>query len=214
MSSIYKPALLKAIVKLQRHSLLCEVPLLEIADLFVELYWTQTVIFHLRQAATLAKEPEVLQKIRRTAVAANVRRLSALPYAARASLARSIVTILRVDVLKRFHSAMPSGARPLFSWSGSDHVSFTLAGAQFIRENAQSLDVIANHWWARKLEKVNLLAPAIIEKIEADGVQRRSLKWFYERVAATDNLECFDCQMDIRDERRCAKSSFLRAPRD
>jgi len=99
MSTTYKPALLKAIVRLQRQGPTLELALSAIANSFVALYWTLTVVFHLRQAATLAKEPEVLQKIRRAATAANTRRLSDLSIANRESLAKSIVATLRIDAL-------------------------------------------------------------------------------------------------------------------
>ena len=202
MSTTYKPALLKAIVRLQRQGPTLELALSAIANSFVALYWTQTVVFHLRQAATLAKEPEVLQKIRRAAAAANTRRLSDLSIANRESLAKSIVATLRIDVLRRFHSALPASAFPLYVWNGSDRLAFTSASAEFIYQNALVLDTIANHWWARKLEKDNMLAPAIIEKIEANGVQRRSLRWFHDRAATTDDRECFYCQADLHDSAR------------
>jgi hypothetical protein len=39
----------------------------------------------------------------------------------------------------------------------------------------------------------------IIQKIEADSVRRGSLRWFYERVAQTDDAACFYCGADLSD---------------
>ena len=200
MSTTYKPALLKAIVRLQRDGARNSVSLAEIANQFVELYWTQTVVFHLRQASTLAKEPEVLRALRTAASKANTRRLADLSDVERDSLAFSISKTLRINVLRLFHKRFSAGAPPLFSWDEGEAIVFTPEASAFVHRNAMTLETIANHWWARKLEKLNLLAPAIIEKIEGDGVQRKSLRWFYERVAATDNDVCFYCRRDLSDD--------------
>jgi hypothetical protein len=197
MSTTYKPALLRAIVRLQRDAGRLELGLVEVAEQFAHLYWTQTVVFHLRQAASLSKEPEVLQALRTSAAQTNSHKFSELPTVARERLILSIARTLRIDVLRRFHVGLPSGALPIYTWDGGDTIIFTPASVDFVRANAMALDIIANHWWARFLEKVNLMAPAIIQKIEADGVRRGSLRWFFERVAQTDNSRCFYCNADL-----------------
>ena len=41
--------------------------------------------------------------------------------------------------------------------------------------SGHALKMIANHWWARYLERVNMLAPLIIEKVERYCAKRGSL---------------------------------------
>jgi len=125
MSTTYKPALLKAIVRLQHDGARKSVSLAEIANQFVELYWTQTVVFHLRQASTLAKEPEVLRALRTAASKANTRRLPDLSDVERDSLAFSISKTLRINVLRLFHKRYSAGAPPLFSWDEGEAIAFT-----------------------------------------------------------------------------------------
>ena len=125
MSTTYKPALLKAIVRLQHDGARKSVSLAEIANQFVELYWTQTVVFHLRQASTLAKEPEVLRALRTAASKANTRRLADLSDVERDSLAFSISKTLRINVLRLFHKRYSAGAPPLFSWDEGEAIAFT-----------------------------------------------------------------------------------------
>ena len=197
MSTTYKPALLKAIVRLEHEAARPEISLVDIAEQFAVLYWTQTVVFHLRQAASLSKEPEVLSALRMTAAQTTSHKFSDLPAAARERMIASIARTLRIDVLRRFHVGLPPGSLPIFTWDGGDEISLTPDAIDFIRTNAMALEVIANHWWARFLEKVNLMAPAIIQKIEADGVRRGSLRWFYERVAETDHPACFYCNAEL-----------------
>lgn len=197
MSTTYKPALLRAIVRLQREAGRLELRLVEIAEQFAHLYWTQTVVFHLRQAASLSKEPEVLQALRASAAQTSSHKFSEVPKVARERLILSIARTLRIDVLRRFHVGIPAGSLPIYTWDGGDTIIFTPASVDFVRTNALALEVIANHWWARFLEKVNLMAPAIIQKIETDVVRRASLRWFLERVARTDSGMCFYCNADL-----------------
>jgi len=191
-STTYKPALLKAIVRIQRERARESVPLRDVAEQFAQLYWTQTIVYHLRQAASLSKEPEVLQALRSAAIEANTRRFGDLADAARLRLLTSIVKTLKIDVLRRFHVGMPVGSAPLYSVT-DETIAFSETAVAFIRTNSITLEMIANHWWARFLEKVNRLAPAIIQKIEADGTRRSSLRWFYERVKDVDAPNCFYC---------------------
>ena len=55
-SASYKPALLKALVRCCRQSYDLRIPLGAIGREFTKLYWNQTVVYHLRQAASLSKE--------------------------------------------------------------------------------------------------------------------------------------------------------------
>jgi hypothetical protein len=82
-STTYKPALLKSLARVVPRGRETIVPLTAIGAEFVRLYWNQTVIFHLRQAAVLSKEPEVIKGIRSTAERCGVRDLAKLPSANR-----------------------------------------------------------------------------------------------------------------------------------
>ena len=53
MSTTYKPAFLKSLVRIVRRGAETDVSLLRIGAEFVELYWTQTIVFRLRQAASI-----------------------------------------------------------------------------------------------------------------------------------------------------------------
>ncbi|HEY5308912.1 MAG TPA: hypothetical protein VIK97_10415, partial [Casimicrobiaceae bacterium] len=79
MSTTYKPALLKALVRIVRVAPSPRISLDEIGGEFLKLYWVQTVVFRLRQAATLIREPEVVHAIRRAGEAHQTRQLADLP---------------------------------------------------------------------------------------------------------------------------------------
>lgn len=78
-STTYKPALLKALARLAHRDGSLRVPLTNFGEEFVRLYWDQTVIYHLRQAAVLSKEATAVKLIRATALEHGVRKLSDLP---------------------------------------------------------------------------------------------------------------------------------------
>lgn len=63
----------------------------------------------------------------------------------------------------------------------------TNAAVGFIADNASTLVTIANDWWARYLEKVNMLAPSVIEKVERDGAQRLSLRKYLSSTQSWTN---------------------------
>lgn len=197
MSTSYKPALLKAIVRLQRITPSSSLTLLQLAEEYARLYWTQTVVYHLRQAASLSKEPEILQALRKTAQATGARAFTDVPEVDRGRLVEHIARTLTIDVLRRFHATLPVGAVPLYTWDDGDTITFTDAAVTFIRANAMMLEVVANYWWARYLEKINLLAPALLEKVAGDGARRSSLRWFYDRVAGVDEPSCFYCGISL-----------------
>ncbi len=203
MSSSYKPALLKALVRIVREGGSGRVPLTRIGHEFVELYWVQTVVFRLRQAATIKAEPEVVRRIRSASELGGMRRLRDMPETTRLRLDREMARVLTINVLDRFHRSAPAGMNPLFAWqSGSDVVEISDSAMLFLRSNAHALETLANHWWARYLERVNMLAPLIIEKVERNGAERASLAKYLKILRATDRTACFYCerQFDV-DER-------------
>lgn len=71
----------------------------------------------------------------------------------------------------------------------------------FVRDNAAALEAIANLWWARYLEKVNLLAPLVIEKVERGGAQRGSLGKYLAILRAVDGERCFYCERPFSEQR-------------
>jgi hypothetical protein len=200
MSSSYKPALLKAIVRIVKRDGLRSIPLTAIGAEFVELYWVQTVVFRLRQAASITKEPVVVREIRSTAERTGVRKLSQLPAATRSRLDRAMAGVLPINVLSAFHTSKPLTMKPLFAWeAGQEYVTLGESEFEFVRSNAHALETLANHWWARFLERVNLLAPLIIEKVERNGAERSSLAKYLKILSLTDEQVCFYCDQPLGD---------------
>lgn len=139
MSTSYKPALLKALVRIVRSSPAAEIPLTRIGAEFVKLYWVQTVVFRLRQAATLQKEPEVVRAIRSAAEIHRVRDLGALPTETRLRLEREMARILKINVLELFHRSKPAAMSNLFEWSrGAESIALNVGAVTFISMNAMS----------------------------------------------------------------------------
>lgn len=194
MSSTYKPALLKAIARISSRRPSNAITLRELGAEFARLFWNQTIVFHLRQAATITKEPEVLGQIRKVSAAAGVRDFSRLPRSAAMAIEIAMAQILTIDVLRRFHNNAPVSMTPLFCWvPGTDYIALTDKARDFVVANHTVLDLIANHWWAGYLEKVNVLAPAIINKVQADGARRGSLTAYLAILAGLDEGRCFYC---------------------
>jgi hypothetical protein len=198
MSTSYKPALLKALARIVRRQPARQIPLTAIGSEFVRMYWNQTVVFHLRQAAVLTKEPEVIKAIRQASFDNATRKLDVLPENARARLETEMARILTLDVLRRFHASAPASMPPLFAWSKGDR-SITLSDQafSFVAANSWVLESLANLWWARYLERVNILAPFIIEKVEREGAQRGSLARFLRILQDTDESRCFYCEREF-----------------
>ena len=210
MSSSYKPALLKAIVRIVRRDNSDEIPLATIGSAFVELYWVQTVIFRLRQAATITAEPEVIRRIRSTADLRGVRNLRELPAESRSKLDREMARVLTINVLDAFHRSKPLHMAPLFAWEAkSDSISLSASALSFIRRDGHALETIANHWWARYLERVNMLAPLIIEKVERNGAERTSLARFLRILTQVDESKCFYCERQLDDNRDTHVDHFI-----
>ena len=198
MSSSYKPALLKALVRIVRQGTENEIDLLRIGTEFVELYWNQTVVFRLRQAATIKAEPEVVRRIRSASTSNAVRRLSDLNQSVRSKLDREMARVLTINVLDAFHRSKPASMPVLFSWNhGDTAIAMTDNAIAFCKANANALETIANHWWARYLERVNMLAPLIIEKVERNGAERGSLAKYLKILMETDEPRCFYCERPL-----------------
>jgi hypothetical protein len=198
MSTTYKPALLKALVRIVARRPVSRIELTAIGGEFTTLYWNQTVVFHLRQAAVISKEPWVLREIRTASETYNVRELSKLPPAARDRIERSMANILTIDVLSRFHASKPPNMPPIFTWmKGDDFVTLPPSALEFLTTQNKALETLANYWWARYLEKVNFLAPLIIDKVERDGARRGSLAKFLKILGETDEKRCFYCNCDL-----------------
>ena len=198
MATSYKPALLKALVRLVRRGIGPDIRLQTIGHEFVTMYWMQTVVFRLRQDYTLSKESEVVRSIREAAELAGSRDLSKLSSTARTRLDRKMAQILRVNVLDLFHKNKPASMGSLFYWArGEDSLHLSLAANAFIAQNALALESIANLWWARFLERRNGLAPLVIEKVERDGVKRERLTAFVQILQQIDGNRCFYCGCDL-----------------
>jgi len=198
MSSSYKPALLKALVGIIRSGAESPISLLQIGHEFVNLYWVQTVVFRLRQAATITAEPEVVRRIRSTSDLSSVRCLTELPADTRLRLDREMARVLTINVLDRFHRSAPSGMPRLCDWRrGDDFITSDDETLAFARTSGHALETIANHWWARYLERVNMLAPLIIEKVERNGAERGSLAKYLKILRVTDRMHCFYCERPV-----------------
>jgi hypothetical protein len=176
-SASYKPALLKALVRCCQNSTELSITLDSIGREFTKLYWSQTVVYHLRQASSLTREASAVKLIRKTSVEHKTRELSALPASARQALDARMSRLLTVNVLAAFHTSKPPRMPPLYEWKpGWDHIALTSAALDFLRQHAQALELIANFYWAEFLENCNRLAPRIVQKVSRDGRRRRSLR--------------------------------------
>jgi len=195
MSTTYKPALLKAIVRVVRDGNVETIPIRRLALEFAQLYWVQTNVFHLRQAAVISKEPGIIRALRAASDRNCARLLSEVPSAERDGLVTAIGKTLTIDVLRRFHASKPDDAPPLFEWNKGEAGVRLVPGARaFILDNQNVLLMIADLWWARYLESVNVLAPAIIEKVERDGARRGSLAPFLAVLNGFGEDRCFYCE--------------------
>lgn len=124
-----------------------------------------------------------------------------LPPARRTALAKRLAGVLKINVLRAFHTSKPEAMTPLFSWDRDDWITLPRDVVAFVGDNATALEAIANLWWARYLEKVNLLAPLVIEKVERDGAQRGSLGKYLSILRAVDGERCFYCERPFSAQR-------------
>ena len=201
-STTYKPALLKAMARLAHRDSGLSVPLTNLGGEFVRLYWDQTVVYHLRQAAVLSKEATVVKLIRETAIAKGVRKLEDLPTSDREHLITKMAKLLTVSVLAAFHSSKPSTMSALYTWDQAEkRVVFSPGSHAFLRDNVLAIELIANYHWAAYLEGCNQLAPRIIQKVSREAVRRSSLARYMALLMRDGEFECFYCGRQDRDER-------------
>ena len=195
MSSTYKPALLAAIVRcvLSRETPSDRISLDDLAAQYLELYWSQVVVFRLRHSPRNGAQPEIVQRILKTSARHGIRRLADLPEDERESLVGSIGRVLPVNVLTAFHKSKPTGSPNLFAWEkGWRHVELEPGARQFIEANGTSLRLVANYYWARFLSRLNS-APYLIDKLERPVPTRSSLARFAKALAALGEHSCFYC---------------------
>lgn len=201
-SATYKPALLKALVRCCRQLDDLRIPLDAIGREFTKLYWNQTVVYHLRQAASLSKESTAVKLIRRTAQAYKAHDLAELPVAGRAKIDRRMSKLLTVNVLSAFHASRPPGMPVLYRWEpGQGHVGITPKAHAFLKTQAAALELIANFYWAEFLEGCNRLAPRIVQKVSRDGASRKSLQKYLKILREESNAQCFYCKAPLGEQR-------------
>lgn len=194
MSATYKPALLRALVRVARRSVHLAVPLETIGEQFAIMYWNQVVVHHLRQAAVLTKEAEIIRVLRSAAEKYGVRAYSDLPENGRAALRKSMARILRINVLAAFHSSKPASMPALYAWSKDE--AFILLSKEshaFLRRHGQVLELIANYEWAEFLEICNRFAPRVIQKVSGEA-KRKSLQRYLRVLLADGERACFYCR--------------------
>jgi hypothetical protein len=201
-SASYKPALLKALVRCCRQSDDLRIPLDAIGREFTKLYWNQTVVYHLRQAASLGKESTAVKLIRRTAQAYKAHDLAELPAAGRAKIDRRMAKLLTVNVLHAFHRSRPPEMPLLYRWKpGQDHVVITPKAHSLLKAQAVALELVANFYWAEFLEGCNRLAPRIVQKVSRDGAFRKSLQKYLKILREESNVQCFYCEAPLGEQR-------------
>lgn len=198
MSTSYKPALLKALVRLVRRNAGPDISLQAIGSEYVAMYWMQTVVFRLRQDFTLSKESEVVREIRAASVRYGVRDARQLSNEARRRLDLRMARILPINVLELFHKSKPESMGELYTWARGDaSIHLHDASHRLIADNAPALESIANLWWARFLERRNGLAPLVIEKVDRDGAKRERLTPYVRILQRLDGNRCFYCEREL-----------------
>lgn len=195
-SATYKPALLKALVRCCQRSDALTMPLVSIGREFSKLYWNQTVVYHLRQAASLTKEAEAVKLIRKMADEYKTRDISSLPAGARAKLDAKMARLLTINVLAAFHTSKPLDMPRLYDWKPDQgHVEISPASHLFLTQHGQALEIIANFYWAEFLENCNRLAPRIVQKVARDAARRGSMAKYLKILEKETPLLCFYCDV-------------------
>ena len=200
-SASYKPALLKALVRCCQRSREVRIPLDAIGREFTKLYWNQTVVYHLRQAASLSKESTAVKRIRQISAEHKTHDLSRLPPAGRTTIDRQMSSLLTVNVLIAFHSSRPPGMPFLYRWEpGRAEVDVTPEAHSFLTNQASTLELVANFYWAEFLENCNRLAPRIVQKVARDGAARKSLQKYLKILLADPQPRCFYCESPVGEQ--------------
>jgi len=174
------------------------IPLDAIGREFTKLYWNQTVVYHLRQAASLSKESTAVKVIRQTAQTYKVHDLADLPAAGRAKIDGRMSKLLPVNVLSAFHASRPPGMPLLYQWdAGQNHVVITSKTQFFLKSQAAALELVANFYWAEFLEGCNRLAPRIVQKVSRDGASRKSMQRYLKILREESVPQCFYCEVPL-----------------
>jgi HNH endonuclease len=195
MSSSYKPALLLAIVRCVRAHKMCgdRIDLADLAREYLELYWTQVVVFRLRHSPRDTAQPLIVQLIRAAADGHGARKLADLPSESRETLIREIESVLPINVLAAFHSSRPAGLPVIFTWTKKEASIELASGARaYITASATELAVIATYYWARYLSSLNA-TPRIVEKLEPLKSNRASLVKYFRVLMGFGECDCFYC---------------------
>ncbi len=202
MSATYKPALLKALARIAKRSDNLAISLEDLGEEFARMYWNQVVVYHLRQAASVSREAEVIRLISRIASDYGMRSFPDLPEAGRSKIRARMAGILTINVLAAFHASKPAGMPRLFDWSkGEARIALSAEAHKFLRENSGVLELIANYHWATFLEGCNRLAPKIIQKVSRDGARRGSLVPYLRILTEDSPQACFYCGEGLEDAR-------------
>jgi hypothetical protein len=101
MSASYKPTLLAAIVRCERQGLIegDHLSLDAIAEQYLELYWSQVVVFRLRHSARDTAPPVILKKIQTASDRSHTRKLSQLDPGQRSAVIKAIAQVIPINVL-------------------------------------------------------------------------------------------------------------------
>ncbi|HEX5274185.1 MAG TPA: HNH endonuclease signature motif containing protein [Candidatus Rubrimentiphilum sp.] len=194
MSATYKPALLKALARISKRSDNLSISLEELGEEFAKMYWNQVVVYHLRQAASISKESEVIRLISKTSRDYGIRTFSELPEPGKGKIRAKMARILTINVLSAFHVSKPPDMPRLYDWSkGRAQIALTSEAHEFLRSNSAVLELIANYHWATFLEACNRLAPKVIQKVATDGARRGSLVPYLRILAEESAQQCFYC---------------------
>lgn len=178
-----------------------EIPVARVGQAIARLYWDQTVRYGLRQAPQITKEPVVLQHIRRLADRYNARDYRELPHSAHAEVGARLVAVVTHDVIPRFHNSKPASMPALYSWTEGQDCLHLLPGAYgFLRSRRTAVELVANYYWARRLERWNRLAPRVIEKVEGYRPPRGNVRRYLGLLLSVDP-HCFYCGLPLQNDR-------------
>jgi len=211
MSASYKPALLRAIVEcVQRNRIENgRILLVDLAEQFLGMYWTQTVVFRFRHSPRTAAQPEIVQRMSEVADATGIRQADLLPAMVRTKLVTQLSRVLTINVLQAFHTSKPVQMSPLYSWEKEDDsIEVSVESEQFIRANAEALKLIANYYWARFLTRLNA-SPRLIDKIERDKPRRAALHGVAAAMVARGETMCFYCGVNVGPLNRIHVDHFI-----
>ncbi len=211
MSSSYKPALLVAIVRCLSKTewRTTTMPLSMLAASYLDMYWTQVVVFRLRHSSRDSAPPLIVQHILAASARLKARKIDDLPSSERESLTDLIAKVLPINVLDAFHNSKPAEMPRLYEWH-SPQANITLDGraVDFIKAHSAALTLIGNYYWARFLSRLNA-APYIIDKVERLKPARSSLVKYARLLRDLGERSCFYCRRQISDVDQAAVDHFI-----